>query len=306
MNPQTFELLILGSSSASPTSSRNPSSQLLNIAERIFLIDCGEATQIQIRRNKAKLQNIGHVFISHLHGDHFFGLPGLLSTMHLLGRQKELFIYAPKELKQIIDVINTASDARLSFQIVWQFTDDSKKVLLFEDSKVQVFSFPLKHRIACTGFIFQEKPLPRKIDKYKLDQLQISYADILKLKAGDDVFNENGALIKNFEATLDPPASRKYVYCSDTIFDPTLANYFTDADLLYHESTFLDDHIERAAKTFHSTAKQAANIAQLTKAKRLLLGHFSARYHDLDPFITEASTVFKACELATDGKKLII
>src|SRR4051812_16273527 len=165
MQRQKFELLILGSSSAAPTSQRNPSAQLLNIAERYFLIDCGEATQIQLRRYKAKFQAIDHIFISHLHGDHFFGLPGLLSSMHLLGRKQELCVYCPKELKSVIDVINTASETHLNFQVNWIFTESSGLQLLFEDPKVEVYSFPLKHRIHCTGFLFKEKPLPRKIDK---------------------------------------------------------------------------------------------------------------------------------------------
>jgi len=305
-NPQTFELLILGSSSASPTSERNPSSQLLNIAERNFLIDCGEATQIQLRKFKAKFQSIAHIFISHLHGDHFFGLPGLIGTMHLLGRKQMLNIYCPPELKTIMDVINSVSETKLNFQIQWHYTNMEGLNLLFEDEKVQVFSFPLKHRIACTGFVFKEKPLPRKIDKFKLERLNISVADILLLKAGKDVVNTLGEKIKNGDATLDPPASRTYVYCSDTIFDPTIVKYFHEPDLLYHESTFLEDQTDRAKKTFHSTAKQAAALAQLTGSKKLLLGHFSARYRQLEGFLQEATQVFEHCELATDGKKIKI
>lgn len=306
VNQQTFELLILGCSSASPTSDRHPSGQLLNVAERFFLIDCGEGTQIQLRRYKAKFQSIGHLFISHLHGDHFFGLPGLVSSMHLLGRRKELHIYGPPELKNIMDAISKVSDTRLNFDIIWHFTEDEGKHLLHEDSKVRVWSFPLRHRIKCNGFIFEEKPLPRKIDKYKLERLNISFAEILRLKAGQDVVNENGELIRNADATLDPPPSRSYVYCSDTIYDESLAAYFSEADLLYHESTFLDDHAERAAATYHSTAKQAAAIAKLTNAKKLLLGHYSARYRDLEAFRTEALQIFDNLDLAVDGKKIKI
>lgn len=306
MNRQTFELLILGSSSASPTSDRNPSSQLLNIAERYFLIDCGEATQIQLRKFKAKFQAIDHIFITHLHGDHFFGLPGLLSSMHLLGRKQELTIYCPKELKTIIDAINSVSQTKLSYQINWVFTNDDGLNLIFEDPKVEVYSFPMKHRIYCTGFLFKEKPLPRKIDKYKLEKLNISVADIHALRAGKDVTSLDGELIKNENATLDPPKERSFAYCSDTIFDKDLVKYIRGTDLLYHESTFLEDHLERAKKTFHTTAKQAAEIAKLAGAGQLLMGHFSARYRELGDFLTEAKPIFENCLLATDGKKIKI
>jgi ribonuclease Z len=306
MSRQTFELLVLGSSSASPTSERNPSGQLLNIAERIFLIDCGEGTQIQLRRLKARFQSIDHIFISHLHGDHFFGLPGLLSSMHLLGRKQTLNVYGPKELKDIMDVINSVSETRLNYTIKWHFTSDKKMELLYEDQKVEVFSFPLKHRIFCTGFLFREKPLPRKIDKYKLEKLEISLADILLLKAGHDVVNKNGVLVKNGEATLDPPPPRTYAYCSDTIFDPEIIDYVRGVDLLYHESTFLDDNAERAGKTFHSTARQAATIARDAGVNQLLLGHYSARYGDIQGFLKEAGEVFVNSLLASDGKKVKI
>ncbi|MES2678765.1 MAG: ribonuclease Z [Bacteroidota bacterium] len=306
MSRQNFELLVLGSSSASPTSERNPSAQLLNISERYFLIDCGEATQIQLRRFKAKFQAIDHIFISHLHGDHFFGLPGLLSSMHLLGRKQEINIYCPKELKNIIDTINEASQTVLNYKVNWKFTSDDGLNLLFEDDKVLVYSFPLKHRIYCTGFLFKEKPLPRKIDKYKLEKLNISVADILLLKNGEDVINNDGVLIKNEEATVDPPAPRSFAYCSDTIYSTKTAGFVAGVDILYHESTFLEDKAERAKKTFHTTAKQAAEIARTAGVKQLLMGHFSARYGDLREFIEEAKPIFENCVLATDGKKVKI
>lgn len=306
MQRQSFELLILGSSSAAPTTHRNPSAQLLNIAERFFLIDCGEATQIQLRKYKAKFQKIDHIFISHLHGDHFFGLPGLLSSMHLLGRKQEMTIYAPEALKGIIDLLNTVSETRMSYPVKWHFTQNDKKRLLFEDDKVQVFSFPMKHRIFCTGFLFVEKPLPRKIDKFQLQKYNISVADIQRLRNGEDVTNEAGELIKNKLVTIDPPASRSFAYCSDTIYDPDLIEHVKNVDLLYHESTFLNDKAERAKETFHSTAQQAASIASAAEVKQLLLGHYSARYGDTDPFIEEANTVFKNVLLATEGKKIKI
>lgn len=306
MNRQTFELLILGSSAATPTSERNPSSQLLNIAGSYFLIDCGEATQIQLRRFKAKFQSIDHIFISHLHGDHFFGLPGLLSSMHLLGRKQELNIYCPPDLKSVIDLVNKVSETVFNYQINWHFTNDTGLNLLYSDNKVEVFSFPLKHRIYCTGFLFREKPLPRSIDKLKLEKYNISTADILKLKKGMDIVNEAGKKIKNKDATIDPPAPRSYAYCSDTIYNPQTVEFVKGVDLLYHESTFMEDNVARAKKTFHSTAKQAAEIAKAAQVKKLLLGHFSVRYGNLEGFLEEASTVFNNCGLSTDGKKITI
>ncbi len=301
MSSQTFDLLILGSSSASPTSERNQSAQLLNIAERFFLIDCGEAAQIQLRKYKAKFQRIDHILISHLHGDHFFGLPGLLGSMHLLGRQQELTIYAPKELKTIIDKIHEASETRLNYPVRWVFTQNNQQQLLFEDEKVEVYSFPLKHRIFCTGFLFKEKPYPRKISKELLEKHGLSTADIHLLRAGKDVVNKEGELIKNNEATLNPPKERSYAYCSDTIYDESLVQFIKEVDLLYHESTFLEDKKERARETFHSTATQAAEIAKLGGIKKLLLGHFSARYGNLQAFKEEAQGIFKNCELALEG-----
>jgi ribonuclease Z len=306
MSSQAFDLLILGSSSASPTSERNPSAQLLNISERYFLIDCGEATQIQLRRFKAKFQAIDHIFISHLHGDHFFGLPGLLSSMHLLGRKQEITIYCPKELKEVMDLLNKVSDTRFNYTVNWVFTNNNGLNLLFEDDKVEVYSFPLRHRIFCTGFLFKEKPLPRKVDKYKLDKYKISTADIMLLKNGFDVVNKDGETIKNDLVTFSARDPKSYAYCSDTIFYPKVIEFIKGVDLLYHECTFLNDKKDRAAQTYHSTAEQAAEIAKTANVKQLLLGHFSARYGDLDQFVAEAKPVFENCMLATDGKRISI
>lgn len=306
MQRQSFDLLVLGSSSAAPTTLRNPSAQLLNIAERFFLIDCGEATQIQLRKYKAKFQKIDHIFISHLHGDHFLGLPGFLSSMHLLGRKQEINIYCPKELKDIIDKINAVSETRMNYGIKWHFTKNDGLNKLFEDEKVEVHSFPLKHRIFCTGFLFKEKPLMRKIDKFKLDKNKISTAEINKLRRGEDVINEEGKKIKNKEVTLDPEPPRSFAYCSDTIYDESIVQYVKGVDLLYHESTFLNDKAQRATETFHSTAEQAARIAKAAGVKKLLLGHYSARYGDLEAFIEEAVPYFKDPLLASEGKKIKI
>ncbi|MES2134531.1 MAG: ribonuclease Z [Bacteroidota bacterium] len=306
MSLQTFELLILGSSAATPTSTRNPTAQLLNIAERFFLIDCGEGTQIQMRRYKARFQSVNHVFISHLHGDHFLGLPGFLASMHLLGRKNELTVYGPKELEEIISVIHKHSETYLSYPIKFVATQDKHKQLLWEDDKVEVYSFPLKHRITTTGFLFKEKQLPRNINKYKLEKLDVSFAEIHKLKQGLDAVDNKGNSIKNADLTGEPPEPKSYAFCSDTKFFEELAESIQGVDLLYHESTFLEDKKDRAAITFHSTAAQAAQMAALANVKQLLLGHFSARYVYLEDFLEEAKPLFNNVSLATEGKIISI
>ena len=302
MSVQTFQLLILGSSAATPTTTRNPTAQLLNIAERFFLIDCGEATQIQLRKYKARFQNINHIFISHLHGDHFFGLPGFLASMHLLGRKNELTIFAPPQLKEIIQLINKHSDTYLSYPITFIDTQNKTKELIWQDDKVEVYSLPLQHRINTTGFLFKEKPLPRNIDKYKLEKFNVSFSEIHKLKLGFDAVDNNGITIENHDLTIAPHAPRSYAFCSDTRFFEALASDISNVDLLYHEATFLEDKTDRASQTYHSTAKQAAEMAVLCKAKKLILGHFSARYDNLNEFLNEAKPVFEKTELAIEGK----
>ena len=302
MSTQTFELLILGSSAATPTANRNPTAQLLNIAERFFLIDCGEGTQMQMRKYKARFQSVNHIFISHLHGDHFYGLPGFLASMHLLGRKNELTIYGPKELEEIINMIHKHSETYLNYPLNFVYTQNTSKQLIFEDEKVEVYSLPLKHRIATTGYLFKEKPLFRNIDKYKLEKMNVSFAEIHKLKQGLDAIDNNGNIIKNNELTLDPIKQRSYAFCSDTKFFEELSNDIKDVDLLYHESTFLEEKADRAKQTFHSTAKQAAQMAVLANAQKLILGHFSARYGHLEEFLEDAKPIFPNTELATEGQ----
>ncbi len=302
MSSQTFELLILGSSAATPTANRNPTAQLLNIAERFFLIDCGEGTQMQMRKYKARFQSVNHIFISHLHGDHFYGLPGFLASMHLLGRKNELTIYGPKELEEIINMIHKYSETYLNYPLNFVYTQNTSKQLIFEDEKVEVYSLPLKHRIATTGYLFKEKPLFRNIDKYKLEKMNVSFAEIHKLKQGLDAIDNNGNIIKNNELTLDPIKQRSYAFCSDTKFFEELSNDIKDVDLLYHESTFLEEKADRAKQTFHSTAKQAAQMAVLANAQKLILGHFSARYGHLEEFLEEAKPIFPNTELAIEGQ----
>lgn len=298
---QNFELTILGCGSATPTSLRNPSAQLLNIAERFFLIDCGEATQIQLRRFKLKFQRINHIFISHLHGDHYLGLIGLLSSMHLLGRTNEMHIYCPAELKEIVDVQLSHSQTYLKYPLVYHFHNYVNNELIFEDEKVEVRTVVLNHRIPCCGFVFTEKPSLAHILKEKIKEYNIPVEQIIPIKKGADFITETGQIIPNKELVSNRLKPRSYAYCSDTCYDERILSCITDVTLLYHESTFMHDMLDRAKETYHSTSIQAAEMAKKANVKTLMLGHFSARYKDLLPMLAEAKTVFENCILAEEG-----
>jgi ribonuclease Z len=302
LNLQRFELTILGCGSATPTNKRNPSAQLLNVAERFFLIDCGEGTQVQLRKFKLNFSKIDCIFISHMHGDHYFGLIGLLQSFHLLGRKKKLKLFGPPQLIEVIELQNKVSGTELIYQLEFTATTPSSTQVIYQDNKIIVSSFPLDHKIPCTGFMFTEKQSPRRIIKEKLEQLKISISEIHKLKAGFDATDEDGNFVSNAELTTDPPPTRSYAYCSDTRYNEKLIDIIKNVDMLYHESTFLDDMKERAVHTMHSTAAEAATIALKSGAKQLILGHFSARYEDESGFLEEASPVFPNVLLASEGK----
>ena len=266
-----------------------------------FLIDCGEGTQIQLRKNNIKIQRISHVFISHLHGDHYLGLLGLLQTMHLLGRKTKLTLVCLPELKEIIDLQNKHSQTTIGYEIEYIFTNPKKAEKVWEDDKIEVTTFPLRHRINCTGFLFKEKPHLKNIDKEKLQKYKISVSEINKLRLGLDAIDEKGKAVANASVTLPLHPQRSYAYCSDTNYFEDIVEHLKNVDLLYHEATFLNAELERAKKTFHSTAEQAATIASKANVKQLLLGHFSARYGSTDSFITEARPVFANTLVAQDG-----
>ena len=302
----SFELTILGSGSAVPVIKRNPTAHVLNVRERFFLIDCGEGTQMQMQRFGVKGGKINHIFISHLHGDHCLGLMGLLSTMHLLGRQKELHIYSPPGLKQMIDLQLKTSGSTLSYKIFFNEMETGQPGIAFDADFVEVSTFPLKHRIACNGYLFREKALPRNMIKEKIVEYQLSIEQIQKAKSGEDIFMEDGKKISNEEITRPPPKPRSYAFCSDTIYDEQLVEYINGVDLLYHETTFLEDRAEQARLRFHSTAKEAATIARKANVKQLVIGHFSSRYDELSGFLEEAQTIFENTILAEDGLKIKI
>jgi ribonuclease Z len=295
-----YNLTVLGCGSATPTSKRNPTAQLLKMQERFFLIDCGEGTQQQLRIAKTKFSRINHIFISHLHGDHFFGLPGLISSFHLLNRTTPLNIYGPPELKTWLDTTFKVSNTKLVYPLHFHPTQNKEKSLIFEDKKVEVYSFPLKHSIATTGFLFQEKEKERNIIKEKITEYGIEVCDIQNIKNGKDWISPKGKHINNRELTTDPKPSLSYAYCSDTAYLKSLKENLDSPTLLYHESTFLKEDEKRATKTKHSTSEQAAIIAKDVKAKSLLLGHYSVRYDDKEVFKEEAAPIFKSVFLAED------
>lgn len=297
----SFSVLILGSGSALPTISSNQTSQVVEVANSLFLVDCGEGTQIELRRNKVKVQKIDHIFISHLHGDHFFGLVGLMSTMHLLGRKKELHIHGPKGLDEIIQIQFRNAGSYLSYQMNFCEVKEAGQIL-FEDDKIKITSLPLKHRIPCFGFLFQEKEKPRKLIGTALEENKIPNYARKSIAEGKDFVKEDGTIIKNKVLTKAPDKSKSYAYCSDTAYNENLLQFINGVDLIYHESTFLEEDRIRAKKTFHSTASDAAKIAKKAAAGKLLLGHFSNRYAAKEPFLIEAGSIFSTTEIAIEGR----
>jgi ribonuclease Z len=301
-----FEVTILGSSSATPIYTRHPTAQVLNVRERFFLIDCGEGTQMQMMRYKIKMQRISHIFISHLHGDHYLGLQGLLSTMHLQGRTTELHLYGQQDLMDVIEMQLRLSNTVLRYNLIFHAVRHYVSSLIFEDEDVLVRSIVLNHRIPCTGFLFREKQKPRKLIINKMQQYNIPVMYFNKIKNGEDYEDDFGNIIKNEELTLPSASPRSYAFCSDTLYDENIINDVRGVDLLYHEATFLHEMEERARATYHTTSLQAAELARKAEVKKLLIGHFSARYKDLSLLLTEAKSVFTNTELALEGLRFEI
>lgn len=297
-----MKLNILGCHSATPKLNSCPTAQVLEIQNHLFLIDCGEGTQIQLRKQKIKFSRIKHIFISHLHGDHFFGLVGLISTFSLLSRETELHIYGPKGIKEIITLQLKLSKSWTSYPLYFHELSAQNTETIFEDEKLTVETIPLSHRVYTNGFLFKAKPGDRKLRLEKVLNLNIDVAYYRSIKKGKDLLLDNGKVVSNSEITLPPDTPKSYAFCSDTAFKPDIVSQIENVTVLYHESTFLESHAHLCEKTKHSTPKQAAEIAAKAKVKTLILGHFSTRYHDLTLFKTEAETVFKPVELAEDGK----
>ncbi|HKL03530.1 MAG TPA: ribonuclease Z [Cryomorphaceae bacterium] len=296
-----FDVTILGCGSATPTLRHNPTAQLVNHDEHYFLLDCGEGAQLQLRRFKLKFQRINHIFITHLHGDHYFGLPGLLSTMHLLGRTTDIHIYCKADLQRAMDMQLKISGSWLRFNVIWHPLSFEGREVIFESSRLIIESFPLKHRIPACGFRISEKEKQRNIIPEMVKKYNIPIPRIRQIKAGADYKLEDGTVIENKALTKDPPKPKSYAYCTDTAYMPETAGNVENADLLYHEATFLDADSARAKETLHSTAADAARVAVEGKVGKLMLGHYSARYSEIQHFADEAQRIFPNTVLADEG-----
>jgi ribonuclease Z len=287
-----FSIIILGCGSALPTALRMPTSQIVLYNTTPYLIDCGEGTQVQLRKNNISLLKINNIFISHLHGDHFYGIFGLLSTFGMLGRKKPLNIYAPENLKKYCELLLISNNNLLQYDINFIPLKKIQNNLILSDKYLDVYSFPLKHSVAVWGFKFVEKNKTLNIKKELIEELNLSIADIVKIKNGENFVLDNGLIIPNNKLTIKPEKARSYAFCTDTLPLKNLENNIRNVDLLYHEATYANDNKILAKKTFHSTANQAAEIAKLCDVKKLLIGHYSSRYTETDTLLNEAKSIF--------------
>ena len=297
----SFSVTILGSSSALPTSHRFPTSQVVRLNEQLFLIDCGEGTQIQLRKFKFKIGRINHIFISHLHGDHIYGLPGLISSLVLYGKKGELHIHAHSDLQQMMEGMMKFMNDVNDLKVVYHPLNFKRNAVVFEDKRIRITSFPLKHRISCCGFLFQELPADKHLDKQAIEKYDIPVSQRMNIKNGADLILDDGTVVPNCEITIPANPTRSYGFCTDTVALMKIVPTIEGVDLLYHEATFASDLADLAKKTFHTTSVQAAEIAAAAAAKKLLLGHFSSRYKDICLLVDEARTIFPETYAANDG-----
>ncbi len=298
---QLFDVHILGCGSALPTARHKPSAQVVNLREKLLLLDCGEGTQEQWRRSGLGWQKLGHVFITHAHGDHVFGLPGLISTMGLMGRTAGLHIYGPAELKPYIDVVLSCFCQLLSYEVTFHVVDTRKHAVVFEDRSMRVWTLPLQHRTPCAGYLIEEKPGLPHIRREMIDHYGVPTWAINRIKQGDDWQMDDGTVVPHSQLTSPPDPVRRYAYCTDTMYIPQLASLVEGVDLLYHEATYSSEDAVRASKYGHSTATDAARLAKDAAAKRLMIGHYSARYDDETVLLNEAKAIFPNTILAKEG-----
>lgn len=291
---------ILGCGSALPTMRHYPTSQVLDVRDKLFMIDCGEGAQLQLRKSRLKFSRLNHIFISHLHGDHCFGLPGVVSTFNLLGRTADLHVYSPAGLEKLFAPMLAFFNRQMSYKLVFHEFSAKEPSLLYEDRSVQVSTIPLKHRMPCCGFLFEEKPGLSHIRRDMVDFYQVPVYELNRIKNGADYVTPEGRMVPNSVLTTPAAPPRRYAYCSDTVPLPSVLEQVRGADLLFHEATFSQEHAARARETFHTTAAQAADIALRAGVKRLLIGHFSARYDDEAQLLAEASAVFPETVLAKE------
>ncbi|MBC8320635.1 MAG: ribonuclease Z [Bacteroidetes bacterium] len=305
-NPSRFSVTILGNGSAIPTQNHNHASQLIIYRNKYFLIDCGEGTQMQLIKYKIKYHKIDNIFISHLHGDHFFGLIGLISTYHLLGRERPLHIYGPCALENTLEKLIKVVSIKLKYKLIFYELKNKNKLPIFEDNHLSVFAFPLNHRVPTWGFMFKEKPIQLSIKKCFVDEFKPSIKDILNIKNGMDYIDSGGSIIPNKEITHPAPKLLSYAYCSDTKYDESIIEHIKDVTLLYHEATFENSLQDMATEKFHSTADDAATIAQKSNAGKLILGHFSARNNNLSTLLEQALMIFNSTFISKEGEKYLI
>ena len=303
---EKFEVNILGCGSALPTTRHFASSQVINIREKLFMVDCGEGAQLQLRRSKLKFTRLNHIFISHLHGDHCFGLMGLISTFGLLGRTAALHIYAHEELQKLLAPHLEFFCKGMTYDVVFHAIDPTKAAIIYDDRSVSISTIPLKHRIPTCGFLFQEKKTPNHIIRDMVDFYQIPVFELNRIKNGEDYITPEGVVVPNNRLTTPSAPARSYAYCSDTAYQRSIIPQIKGVDLLFHESTFAQSDAARAKETFHTTASQAAEIARDAEAKQLVIGHFSARYEDESILLKEAQAIYPNTLLAKENQRIII
>ena len=298
---EKFELHILGCGSALPTTRHFATSQVVNLRDKLFMIDCGEGAQMQLRKSRLKFSRLNHIFISHLHGDHCFGLMGLISTFGLLGRTAELHIHSPKGLEELLTPMLNFFCHTLAYKVIFHEFDTRQTSVVYEDRSMTVTTIPLQHRIPCCGFLFAEKARPNHIIRYMVDFYKVPVYELNRIKNGSDYVTPEGEVIANTRLTRPSDPPRKYAYCSDTIFRPEIVEQLSGVDLLFHEATFAESELARAKETYHTTAAQAARIALEAGVRQLVIGHFSARYEDESILLKEASAVFPNTILAKEN-----
>lgn len=297
---EKFELHILGCGSALPTTRHFPTSQVVNVRDKLFMIDCGEGAQLQFRKSRLKFSRLNHIFISHLHGDHCLGLPGLVSTLNLLGRTADLHIYSPEGLEKLLMPMLRFLNRQMTYEFIFHEFDTREPEVVFEDRSITVTTIPLRHRLPCCGFLFAEKPRPRHLLRDMLDCYGVPVSEFNRIKNGADYVTPDGEVIANARLTRPSDPPRRYAYCSDTIYCPELAGQLAGVDLLFHEATFEDEDAPRAKETFHTTAGQAARLARDADVRKLLIGHFSARYEDESRLLQQAQACFPQTQLACE------
>ena len=297
---EKFELHILGCGSALPTTRHFPTSQIVDLRDKLYMIDCGEGAQLQFRKSHLKFSRLNHIFISHLHGDHCFGLLGLISTLNLLGRTAELHIHSPKGLETLLTPMLDFFNRQMTYKVLFHEFDTKEPMQIYEDRSLTVTTIPLRHRMPCCGFLFAEKRRPNHIIREMVDFYQVPVYELNRIKNGADYVTPEGKTVSNNLLTRPSAPSRSYAYCSDTIYLPSIVEQIKGVDLLFHEATFANEDAPRAKETFHTTAAQAAEIARKAEVKKLLIGHFSARYEDENILLQEASAIFPDTQLAKE------